>query len=341
MSAWYYERGPESDVVISSRVRLARNLKDYPFPHRMSRQQEAEVVGIVRDSILNNSKSGMEFTFINMNEISPLDRQAMVEKHLISPEMTESGSFRGLLLSSDEKVSIMINEEDHLRIQCLYPGLNLAEAWQLCNSMDDLLEQKVEYAFDERYGYLTCCPTNAGTGIRASVMLHLPALIMTGYIKNVLEVCAKIGIAVRGLYGEHSEATGNMFQLSNQVTMGQSEQDIVESITGIATQVIEQERMLRKELYRQNPIKIEDTIYRSLGVFSNARIISSEESLKLLSDIRLGVEMGIIKDITIEKLNEIMLKIQPANLQKVCNRQLTPEERDVQRAELIRKLLTT
>lgn len=339
MPGWYFEKGPESDVVISSRVRLARNLSRFPFPHRMNREQEAEVISIVKESILKNKEAGKDFEFIDLNQTNPVDRQVMVEKHLISPEMVEGQRLRGLLLSRDENVSIMVNEEDHLRIQCLFPGMNIKEAWRLCNKVDDMIEDKVEYAFGEKYGYLTCCPTNAGTGIRASAMLHLPALVMTGYMKSVLEICGKLGIAVRGIFGENSEASGNMFQISNQVTMGQTENEIVENMTGITSQIMEQERSLRRELYRQNPKRIEDTVFRSLGILSNARIISSDESMKLLSDIRLGIDLGIISNLKTETLNEIMLQIQPASLQKVFERQLVPEERDVNRAELIRKSL--
>jgi len=220
----------------------------------------------------------------------------------------------------------------------MFPGMQMDKAWKLCNDMDTYLEGKVEYAYNDDYGYLTCCPTNIGTGMRASVMLHLPALTMTGYIKNVLEACGKISVAVRGLYGENSEASGNMFQISNQISLGQTEEEIINNITGIASQLIEQERLLRKELYNQNPYRFEDRIYRSLGVFSNARIMTSEEAHKLLSDVRLGVNMGIIKDIKIEMLNELMILIQPGNLQKYAARPLNPGERDIIRAEIIRKM---
>ena len=233
----------------------------------------------------------------------------------------------------------MINEEDHIRIQCLSSGMQLENSWKLGNKIDSILEEKIDFAFSEKYGYLTCCPTNIGTGIRASAMLHLPALIMTGYIKRILEACSKLGIAVRGIYGENSEASGNMFQISNQTTLGQSEEEIINNIKNITSQIIEQERMLRTELYKQNPLRFEDKVCRSLGVFSNARIMSSEESLKLLSDVRLGVDMGIIKNISIEDLNGIMLLIQPGNLQKQAGKPLDPNERDFKRAEFVRERL--
>lgn len=339
MEGWYIENGPESDVVMSSRVRLARNFNDYPFPFKMSREDGEKVIQRVKDAIFNRSIATNDYEFKDMLKMNPIDKQALVEKHLISPNLVGAKSASAAIISKDEKVSIMINEEDHLRIQCLFPGLQLDKAWELCDKIDSLLEENIDYSFSEKYGYLTCCPTNLGTGIRASAMLHLPALTMTGYIKGMLEVCGKLGIAVRGIYGENSEALGNLFQISNQITLGQSEEEIINSITNIGTQIINQERMLRSELHSQNPFRFEDKIYRSLGILTNARIISSEESFKLISDVRLGVDMGIIKNINVTKLNEILLYIQPANLQKIFEKTLSPEERDIKRAEIIREKL--
>ncbi len=337
MGNWYIEKGPESDVVISSRARLARNLEAFPFPIRMSREQEEKVIIQARDAVLksSNAMSG-QFLFIEIDSLDPVERQALVEKHLVSPNLIEGKRKGAALISRDEKISIMINEEDHLRIQCMFPGLQLMRAWELCDRIDNLFEEKLDFSYDNKYGYLTCCPTNMGTGMRASVMLHLPALVMTGYIRQILEACGKLGIAVRGLYGENSEASGNMFQISNQVTLGQTEEEIVTGITNITTQIIEQERVIRKELHDQNPYRFEDKVFRSMGLLANSRIMSSEEGLKLLSDVRLGIDMGIIKDINIETLNEIMLITQPASIQKSEGRHLAAEERDIKRAEIIR-----
>lgn len=339
MKGWYIENGPESDVVISSRVRLARNFKDFPFPFRMKEEDEAEVQKKAVEILVEKENHIGKFEFIDMQKLNPIERQMLVEKHLISSELADSQMRSGVILSSDEKVSIMINEEDHLRIQCLFPGMQLENAWNLCNDIDRLFEQNIDFAFEENLGYLTSCPTNIGTGIRASAMLHLPALTMTGYIKGALEVCSKLGITVRGMYGENSEAMGNMFQVSNQVTLGQTEEEIITNIKNIANQIISQERMLRKELHKQNPFRFEDKIFRSLGILSNARILSSEESFKLLSDVRLGVDMGIITNIDINTLNEIFISIQPANLQYLVGKQLLAAERDIKRAELIRNKL--
>jgi protein arginine kinase len=217
--------------------------------------------------------------------------------------------------------------------------MQIEEAWKLCSGIESALDKKLGFAFDKSYGYLTCCPTNIGTGIRASVMLHLPALSMTGYIKGILETCGKVGVAVRGLYGENSEAEGNMFQISNQVTLGQTEEEIIAGISNITAQIAEQEKMLRMELYRQNPVRFEDKIFRSLGLLRNARLISSEESLKLISDVRLGLIMGLLQGMELEDLNELTLMIQPAYLQKIYGEQLKPDERDQKRAELIRRKL--
>ncbi len=330
----------EAEIAISSRVRLARNIDCIPFPTRMEPGQGEAIIDRVWDSISQGSEALSEnLVLMKIGKLDPIDRQILVEKHLISPELGESKRESAVILSRDEKISIMVNEEDHLRIQCIFPGMMLDEAWKLCNRLDLLLEEKIDFAFDKNLGYLTCCPTNVGTGIRASVMLHLPALGMTGYIKGILEACGKIGIAVRGIYGENSEASGNMFQISNQVTLGQTEEEIVANVMNVAAQIIEQEKVLRGELYDQNPYRFEDRLYRSLGLLSHARIMTAEESQKLLSDVRLGVDMGIIGGINIEILNEIMLVTQPAYIQRLAGRTLSPDERDIRRAELIRSSL--
>lgn len=328
---------PGIDTAISSRIRLARNIEGYPFTTKMTDAQGAQILEKVRGAVFSGTgarKKGMEY--IELHSLKPLDRQFLVERHLISPEFVETDTNKAVILRKDEKISIMINEEDHLRIQCIFPGMQLKEAWDLCSKLDTRLEEKLDFAFDKNTGYLTCCPTNTGTGMRASVMLHLPALAMTGYIKGILENCSKIGVAVRGAYGENSEATGNLFQISNQVTLGQNEDEIISGISNITSQISEQERILRLELYKQNPLRFEDRIFRSLGLLKNARIISTEESLKLLSDVRLGVIMDLIKGIEVGKINEMMLMVHPAYLQKLSGGELKPDARDQRRAELMR-----
>lgn len=340
MASWYIESGSESDVVFSSRVRLARNLKEFPFPSRMSKEQSSKVLDRVKEAMTNSSVwANANFKYLGMKEMSPIDKYTLMEKHIISPNIIESKLDAGVLVGCDEKVSIMINEEDHLRIQCMSEGLQLEKTFENCVNIDKLLNETIEYAFDKKLGYLTSCPTNLGTGIRFSIMLHLPALTMTGYMNGVLDACSKIGIAVRGLYGENTEASGNMYQISNQVTLGPREEEIMGAVKGISSRIIEQERALRRELYQKEPNKLADRIYRALGILESARIISNDESMKLLSDVRLGVEMGIIKDIALETINNIMLNIQPASLQKLVVKDMGPNERDVERANFVRKLI--
>ncbi len=340
MERWYIEKGPDSDVVISSRVRFARNFKDFPFPIKMSNDDASKIIDIIKSLVPDlNKELSQNNNFFEINEIESIDRQIFVEKHLISPEFAEDQPGRGILISDDEQVSIMVNEEDHLRIQCLSSGIQLDKALKICNSVDEIIERKNEYAFNEKFGYLTSCPTNVGTGIRASVMLHLPALTITGYIKRILEACSKVGIIVRGLYGENTEASGNMFQVSNQITLGQIEEDIVHNVVNIVRQIVDQERALRNELYQKNSFQIEDKICRSYGLLANARIITSEEAMKLLSDVRLGVDLSLLKNVNILTVNELTLLIQPATLQKIVGVPLNDVERNIKRAEIIRSKL--
>jgi protein arginine kinase len=337
MSKWYIDAGPDSDIVVSSRVRLARNFEEYPFPQRSSTEDQQKIIDETCHALFTgNPELERRLTLILFKELQPIQRQVLVEKHLVSKELAESSLETGALISDDEQISIMINEEDHLRIQCLTAGMQLDKAFALCNSIDDTIAEKIDYAFHDKIGYLTSCPTNVGTAIRVSIMLHLPALTMTGYIRAFLDSCGKLGLAVRGLYGENTEAYGNMYQLSNQVTLGKSEKDIVDSIKSIGYQIIEQERLLRQELLKKNARKFEDRIMRSYGILKFSRILTSEEALKRLSDIRLGINLGIIKDMTEMDVNEMILNIQPGNLQQYAGKLLNPDNRDSVRAEYVR-----
>lgn len=338
MQKWGNKLEPE--IVISTRIRIARNFSEVPFPIKMNEVQANCVINRVKESIFaSNSGMASTFTFMDINELNNIEKQVLVEKHLISPDLASKTRGSAVIVSKDEKISIMINEEDHLRIQCMSSGMQLEETWALCAKVDALLEEKNEFAFDKQYGYLTSCPTNIGTGIRASVMLHLPALVMTGYINNILDACAKIGLACRGIYGENSEPAGNMFQISNQKTLGQTEEGIISNIHNIAVQIIEQENNLRQGLLEENKLLIEDRIMRAYGILTNARIISSEEFLKLLSDVRMGVDMGMIEGVSIEKLNKIAVDIQPGNIQMLIGLQASCEQRDIHRAKIIRETL--
>jgi protein arginine kinase len=340
MNKWYIDIGPDSDVVVSSRVRFARNFKAYPFPQRSLPEHQESVISETCDALFsNNPKLKDSFKLFRFKNISPVDRQVLVEKHLVSKELAESTLEAGALISSDEQISIMMNEEDHLRIQCLASGMQLEKAFDICNYLDNIISEKVEYAFHDTIGYLTSCPTNVGTAMRVSLQLHLPALTMTGYIRTVLESCGKLGLAVRGLYGENTEASGSMYQLSNQITLGKSENDIVTSIKSIGYQIIEQERLLRSELLNRNGSKLEDRIMRSYGILRYSRNLSSDEAFQKLSDVRLGIDLKLIPDLTEIDINEMMLGVQSGSLQKNAEKPLKPDERDVLRASYVRKYI--
>ncbi len=333
------EKGPEFDIAVSSRVRLARNFADIPFSARMNTKHQADLIKRMQEIMSGFTVYG-KLMFADMNTMHPVDRISLMERHLISPELADSKENSGAFINENENVSIMVNEEDHLRVQSIFPGIQLEKANKVCDEIDSLIAEKADYAFDDKYGYLTSCPTNIGTGMRASVMLHLPALVMTGYMKSILESCNKVGVTVRGIYGENSEAVGDMFQVSNQITLGRKEEETIASIDGICKQVIDREKALRLQLYKKNLYKFEDKIFRSYGILKNARVLSAQECFKLLSDVRLGVSMGIIKDIDIVTLNETMVLSQPATLQKIAGNQLEQDERDIKRAELIRTKIT-
>ncbi|MCG8542150.1 MAG: protein arginine kinase [Clostridia bacterium] len=340
MPKWIDGEGPQNDIIISSRIRLARNLDEFPFPVALTTEKSKEVIKRVSDTILaGNTILKDDFKLTQMNEISNGDKQVLIEKHLISPSLVETSNKSGVMINSDESVSIMINEEDHIRIQCLFPGFQLKETWDLANKIDDIIEEEVKYAFDENVGYLTSCPTNVGTGIRASVMIHLPALTMIDYMNRILQAVNQIGFTVRGLYGEGSESEGNMFQISNQVTLGRTEQEIVQTLIEVTKQITNKENDARATLVANNKMKLEDRICRSYGILTNARIMNSKEALKLISDVRLGIDLGIIKDIDVKAINVLMVDIQSGILQKISERNLNTNERDIERANLIRERL--
>jgi protein arginine kinase len=338
MSELPVEIGPENDIAITSRVRLARNFADIPFSAKMNSTHQAKLIVRMKEIIADNSTYG-KLMYADITSMHSVDRISLMERHLISPDLAETKGSGGAFINESENVSIMINEEDHIRIQAIFPGIQLEKAYSACDDIDSIISEKTDYAFDDKYGYLTSCPTNIGTGMRASVMLHLPALVMTGYIKSILESCNNVGVTVRGLYGENSEAVGDMFQVSNQISLGRKEEETIASIDGICKQIIDREKALRLQLYKQNVYKFEDRIFRSYGILLNARIISSQECFKLLSDVRLGVSMGIIKDIDISSLNELLVLSQPATLQKISGNQLNHDERDIKRAEMIKTKL--
>jgi len=317
---------------------LARNIADIPFPSGLDAEKAKTVIDLVRDS-LSKAESPLKFKDYIMKELPSIERQFLVERHLISPGLSKNNTSGAALISGDGVVSIMVNEEDHIRIQAILSGLQIKKAWEMASNIDDVLEQKLEYAYNENWGYLTSCPTNVGTGMRASVMVHLPALNITGNMSKILQAVAHIGLTIRGLYGEGTEIVGNIFQISNQITLGRAEEEIVENLTAVTRQIIDKEKEARKVLLGSNRIQIEDKIWRSWGVMKNARIMNSQECMKLLSDIRLGADMGIIENIPAQLLNEIMIETQTANIQKHSGKELSPGERDIIRAEMVRSKL--
>jgi len=342
LSRWMEAEGPENDTVISSRVRLARNIEGMPFPHLMTAEQAAQVIGMVGKAFRSAEASKADLSgceLVRMSELSPLDRAVLVEKHLISPDLAREAEKGAMVVGVGEAVSVMVNEEDHLRIQCLFPGLQLGEALTLANRVDDLLESKLEYAFGERCGYLTACPTNVGTGLRASVMVHLPALVINNQAGRVLSTVVKLGFLVRGLYGEGTEAAGNIFQVSNQVTLGQSEPETAENLRNVVEQVIGQEKHLRHSLLSEMRDQVEDKVGRAYGTLLWSHVISSQEAMQLLSDVRLGVELGLLKGVERRVLNELLVAMRPGFLQKLAGQELDARERDIKRADLLRSKL--
>lgn len=338
VSSWMISEGPDSDIILSSRIRLARNIKNYKFPSIFSKEEAEEVIQVVHNSVKNHGLPDIgELELLVMNDLQPLQKRVLVEKHLISPLLAENSPYGACLLSENEEISIMINEEDHIRIQCLFPGFQISEALETANDMDDAIERQVDYAFNEKIGYLTSCPTNVGTGLRASVMMHLPGLVLTQQLNKIIPAINQLGLVVRGMYGEGSEALGNIFQISNQITLGKSEYDIVEDLKSIVEQLISQERAAREALARTSSIQLEDKVFRSYGILSNCRIIESKEAARCLSDVRLGIDMGYIKNISRNILNELMILTQPGILQQYAGGPLRPDERDVRRASLIRE----
>src|SRR5436305_2177641 len=335
---WLRGTGPESDIVMSSRIRLARNVAAFPFTNRASAYQKAEIEGMLRDRIAK-LELDPKLEYVTVPTLSPLDRQFLVERQLISRELASAEGPRGVAVGPRETVSLMVNEEDHLRLQVMRSGYSLDEAWQDIDRVDDLLEQRISYAFSEEFGYLTACPTNVGTGMRASVMLHLPALVLTKQIEKVFRALQKISLAVRGLYGEGSRASGDFYQISNQVTLGKSETTILTEIREVIPQIIAYERQARQTLTRESRQALQDRVSRAFGTLCSATMMTSEETMDLLSSVRLGVNLALLDDITIATVNELFIHTQPAHLQKLMGALLDGEERNAARARYLRTRL--
>ncbi len=336
---WLRGDGPMGDVVISSRIRLARNLAGMPFLTRCSAAQQRELAQKLHQEILT-AKIASDVFYIDIENAGELDRQLLVERHLISRQHADGSHPRGVGVSGDETIAVMVNEEDHLRIQVLRCGLQLQDAYSEINRIDDKLEERLDFAFHPRYGYLTVCPTNVGTGMRVSVMLHLPGLKMTGEIEKAFRAAQDMRLAIRGLYGEGTEASGDFFQISNQTTLGKSEEQTIEQfVEQLLPQFIEYERHAREGLLSKRPEAIDDKICRSVALLRAARTISSDETMYLLSLLRLGVNLNRVSGVDLATVNELFLLTQPGHLQKMLDCQMSPKDRGIARADYIRKRL--
>jgi protein arginine kinase len=330
--------GPHDRIVLSSRVRLARNLKDAAFPGWAKKPERVRVLEMIQPAVASLPQMKDAFA-VAMDQLSQLDKQILVERHLISREHAAKATGSGLVLSRDESYCVMINEEDHLRMQALRPGLQLRQAWAAIDALDTELEARLPYAFSNDWGYLTACPTNVGTGIRVSAMLHLPGVVLAEQINAIIQSVNRLGLAVRGLYGEGTEALGNIFQVSNQMTLGETEAAIVERLEKVLAQIIEHEENARELLLEKKPKVVYNHIGRAYGILANAHSISSKETMNLLSLLRLGVDLELFPGVERALVDELFLITQPAHLQKMHAGKLSAEERDVLRADLLRERL--
>lgn len=333
---WFEKEGFRDDVVISTRVRLARNVEGFSFPRLMSKE-DSETLSDKVSTVLNQTGYGFDET--DIASLSEIQKNFFLEEYTISKNMFDGRLKRKVFTGNDGHVSIMLNEEDHLRLQCIYAGFEPDKAYDLINKVDNLIGEKLSYAFSEKYGYLTTCPTNVGTGMRVSFMLHLPALSMTGHIDELFTAIGKLGVAVRGVYGEGSKSTGHIYQISNQVTLGFSEEEIIEKLTVVVNRIITQEKELRNRISKENGISFTDKIMRSYGVLKYASVMSTNELLELLSKVRLGVSMSMIEGVRLSDITNIMIKSRPAHIMIGEENVMSAFERDVKRAKLIKEIL--
>lgn len=335
---WLRGTGPNSNIVMSSRTRLARNLDNFPFSNWANKRQLEDIIQAVKEAC-KTSNYLKDAMFLRLKDVSETDRMFLVERHLMSPEHAKNVEYKALIVDPKEIVSIMVNEEDHLRIQVMQSGLNLIECWRIIDEIDTELSNKLAYAYSAKLGYLTACPTNTGTGLRSSVMLHLPALVFAGQIGRVLQAIAKLGLNIRGLYGEGTEAMGNIFQISNKVSMGITEEDSIDNIERITNQLITREDATRKSILTRSKEALVDRVSRAYGTLKNAHLITSNETVTILSAIRLGVDLSIVKNLDRRMVNELFILTQPAHLQKLWGKTLNSNDRDIKRADLVRDKL--
>ncbi len=334
MSKWYIGAGEQSDIVVSTRIRLARNITEYPFPNKLNTKSRMELNNVIKEALESDNKYNLRF--LEMRTLARFEAASMAERHIISPEFASDLDGRALMLSPEEDISIMLNEEDHIRLQVMKSGFALDEAYSIANEIDDVLGDKFNFAFDERIGFLTQCPTNLGTGMRASVMLHLPALTLSGQIHKLINTVSKLGLTFRGAFGEGTNAVGDMYQLSNQITLGISEEFAIKNLKAITLQLCAQERTAREEMLKD--VSTEDRIFRAYGLLKWARLLSTKELMENLSFVRLGSVTGKI-NIPIETVNELMVSMQPATINARAGQKLPTQERDTIRATEVRSKL--
>ncbi len=335
---WLSGEGPDSFVVLSSRIRLARNISDFPFPPAADSDSREKVLNFISPAfskipLLENGN------FFQTSEIDGLSQKFLMERHLISPEFVRGGSGRGLYIEQEEKISIMLNEEDHIRLQVISSGMSLSECWDIADKVDNEMSELVEFDFNDKFGYLTSCPTNVGTGLRASILIHLPGLVLTRKIDDIIGSISRVGLVVRGFYGEGTDVLGNLFQISNQTTLGRTEDEIIDSLVKVSRTIIESEQNAQEELMTDAPEQIEDKVWRSYGILTHARVLTSNEVMNLLSALRLGLSLGLIDKFSNRELNELLIVTQPAHLQKYIGKEMDNNERDMIRADLVRKQL--
>jgi protein arginine kinase len=331
---WLRGSGPESDIVMSSRIRLARNLADFPFIRRCTDIDRANIESTVRERLTKDPRL-CDLTFIDVADLETIDRQFLVERQLISREHANSDGARAVAIDHNERLSLMVNEEDHLRIQLMKSGLDLESAWEQINEVDDLIEEHVTFAFHPQLGYLTACPTNVGTGMRVSVLVHLPALVITQQIDKVFRSLQRINLVVRGLYGEGTQAMGDFFQVSNQITLGKDEQELMKQVGDVVPVLINYERKARDFLISENQHDLFDQVSRAFGALQSAQQITSEETMEHLSKVRMGINLGLINDLEIPKINKLFIHTQPAHLQKLRQSVLNTSERNIARANYL------
>jgi protein arginine kinase len=336
---WLAEDGPEAGVVFSSRVRLARNLAGMLFASKAAPGEQKTVVEAVKSGVQKCPSLG-QLTFIDFSRLNKREKRFLMEGYCISREMAAGDGKRALFLSSDRRLSVMINEEDHIRVQSILPGFQLREAWQQINTVDDELGQRVDFAFSDKWGFLTACPTNVGTGLRASVMVHLPALIMTRKIASAVQTVSRLGCAVRGIHGEGTDIAGDFFQISNQATLGQDEEGLVGNVQRIASELVAQEKRARGVLLERHRMQVEDRVGRALGILGRARMLGLEETMSLLSALRLGVCLGLASHYPIPLINQLMIRVQPAHLELSSGREIEPGTLDGIRADIVKEALS-